>query len=155
MSDADDRWEILQLMHRYSHAVDSGDFDAFADLFSKGAFTIASAGATLRGREEVKHHAVASVFLYDGSPRTNHFLENPVIEIAADGLTARATSYVQVLQEVLPDFPLQTIATARYRDTFARDEDGWHFTERVAEPVFRGDLSHHTRAAGEPSPGGP
>jgi hypothetical protein len=151
MSDADDRWEILQLIHRYSHAVDSGDFDTFADLFSKGTFT--SVGRSMRGRDEVKHHAVTSVLLYDGSPRTNHFVENPLIEIAPDRRSARATSYVQVLQEVLPDFPLQTIATARYRDTFGRDEDGWHFTERVAEAVFLGDLSHHTRAATEPAAG--
>jgi hypothetical protein len=148
MSSADDSWEILQLLHLYAHAVDAGDFETFGGLFAKGTFRIP--GHTMRGADEVKRHARESVLLYDGSPRTNHFVQNPLIEIDPDQRTARVSSYVQVLQEVPPDFPLQTIATARYRDRLRRDEAGWRFEERVAEVIFVGDLSRHTKVNLEP-----
>jgi hypothetical protein len=86
MSSADDRWEILQLLHLYAHAVDTGDFETFGGLFAKGTFRIP--GHTMRGAHEVKRHARESVLLYDGSPRTNHFVQNPLIEIDPDQRTA-------------------------------------------------------------------
>jgi hypothetical protein len=31
----------------------------------------------------------------------------------------------------------------RYRDRFARDANGWYFTERIAEVEMVGDVSEH------------
>jgi hypothetical protein len=148
MSTADDRWEILRLLHVYAHAADSADLDTFAGLFAKGSLTIPGY-PTAHGSDEVRKQTLAVLQLYDGSPRTNHLVHNPVIEIDPDGRTARVKSYVQVLQEVLPDFPLQTIGTGRYLDVMCKDEGGWYFKERVAEAVFRGDLSWHAKSAAE------
>jgi hypothetical protein len=55
MSSADDRWAILELIHRSAHAVDAGDFATFAELFARGSFTVG--GETLRGRDAVRDHA--------------------------------------------------------------------------------------------------
>jgi hypothetical protein len=61
-----------------------------------------------------------------------------------DSDTARATTYVQVLQ-ALPDFPPQTIATGIYRDVLRRRDGVWTFAERVTDGSLRGDLSRHLR----------
>jgi hypothetical protein len=151
MSTADDRWDILELLHRAAHAVDSGDFDAYGELFARASVTIGS--DTRRGREDIASRARATVILHEGSPRTNHLVQNAVIEIDAEGRTARVTSYVQVVQGVPPDFPLQTIGTARYRDLLHHDADGWYFLERVAEVMLVGDLSRHSMAALPPDRG--
>jgi hypothetical protein len=43
------------------------------------------------------------VILYDGTPATNHLMHNLIVDLDDDGETARASTYVQVLQG-LPDF---------------------------------------------------
>ncbi len=51
---------------------------------------------------------------------------------------------MQVLQG-LPDFPLQTIATAIYRDVLRKRDGAWTFAERVTDGSLRGDVSRHLR----------
>jgi hypothetical protein len=45
----------------------------------------------------------------------------------------------------LPGFPLQAIATGRYRDRFQCRDGRWQFTERHVTTSFTGDVSHHVR----------
>ncbi len=146
MIDDNDLSEILQLIYKVAHALDEGDFEAYADLFARCTFTMPG-GRTMPGRAEVLAQARDTVLLYDGSPRTAHLVQNPVVQIAADSRSAEVVSYVQVLQEVPPDFPLQTIAVGRYEDTLVRDAAGWHFNRRVADQILSGDLSRHMRFA--------
>jgi hypothetical protein len=140
---SDHRWQILQLLYQAAEAVDGPDRDAFAELFAKGSFT--AGGTTMHGSEEIRRSSERNLILYEGLPRTNHFVQNPIIEIDGDGRHARARSYVQALQAVPGSLPLQTIATGTYDDTFERDEDGWHFKTRVAHVSLIGDVSAHTR----------
>jgi hypothetical protein len=39
--------------------------------------------------------------------------------------------------------PLQPIISGRYRDQFARGEQGWHFTRREMYVDLLGDMSQH------------
>ncbi len=146
MTDDGNLSEIIQLIYKVAHAIDEGDFEAYADLFARCTFTMPG-GRTMRGRAEVLAQARDTVLLYDGSPRTLHLVQNPVVELGPDGTSAVAVSYAQVLQEVLPDFPLQTIGVSRYEDSLTRDAAGWHFDRRVAQRVLTGDLSRHMRSA--------
>src|SRR5262245_30145164 len=132
MSSDADRWEILALLYAYCEYVDAGDWDGYARLFAKGVVKLPN-GSTLSGQDEAFKYPSGNVHLYDGSPRTHHFVQNPQITVDPDGRTARVTSYAQVLQEAAPEFPLQTIAVARYLDVMERDDEGWHFKERVVE----------------------
>ncbi len=45
--------------------------------------------------------------------------------------------------QAVAGLPLQPILAGRYHDRFARDEDGWHFTERRFFIDLVGDVSHH------------
>ena len=140
MNAAGDRAVILELIYRYAALVDSGDFDAVGRLLSRARFGGART-ATISGAE-----AIAGVFAMttrrfaDGTPRTRHLVLNPIVEVDGDSATARSTFCVV---QATGDVPLQPIVVGRYYDQFARDDDGWHFTERISDVEMLGDTSEH------------
>jgi hypothetical protein len=136
--------EIRRLHHAYAYTFDGGDFDAFSALFDDGTLHLRGVDDPATGAAAVRRLIERCVILYDGKPATNHLMHNLVVDLDADGENARAISYVQVLQG-LPDFPLQTIATAIYHDVLCRRDGVWTFTERVTEGSLRGDVSRHLR----------
>jgi SnoaL-like domain len=143
MTDA--RAQIMNLMNLYAHRFDDADFEGFAALFAHGALHLGVV-APMAGAEEVLGFIRERVILYDGSPRTNHLIHNPVIEVADGGREATARSYVQILQGV-PGRPIETIGTGRYHDRFVQTAGEWRFEERVGLGSLRGDFSHHLRPA--------
>ena len=140
-----DDWRAIEnLIFSYASLVDAGDFSAVGELFASGAFV--GSGGVARGASEVSRMLQSMVILYpDGTPRTKHVTTNVSVSVTGD--TAESRAYFTVLQAV-EDFPLQTIAAGRYRDTFSRGSAGWHFTERQATVDLVGDVSHHLRAKG-------
>jgi hypothetical protein len=131
---------ILALMAEYCDSIDRGDLDGCAALFRGGRWGIT--GDLAEGEAAVRA-LLANVTLYDGLPRTRHLMSNVLIEVAADGDQATARSCLTVMQGVPPDFPLQAIFIGSYHDVFVREEDQWHFRERVIVPDLVGDLSRH------------
>ncbi len=136
--------EIRRLHHAYAYAFDSGDLDAFASLFEHGTLDLRGVDDPATGSAAVRRLVERCVILYDGKPATNHLMHNLIVDVDADGATARSSSYVQVLQG-LPDFPLQTIATGIYRDELRRRDGAWTFARRVTDGSLRGDVSRHLR----------
>ena len=110
---------IRRLHHTYAYTFDGGDFDAFAALFEHGTLHLKGVDDPATGATAVRRLIDRCVILYDGVPATNHLMHNLVVDVADDGETARASTYVQVIQG-LPDFPPQTIATGIYRDVLRR-----------------------------------
>ena len=141
---ADHIEEIRRLHHTYAYTFDNGELDAFADLFEHGTLHLQGVDDPATGSAAVRRLVERCVILYDGKPATNHLMHNLVVDFDDDGETARASTYVQVLQG-LPDFPLQTIATAIYRDVLKRRDGEWTFVARVTEGSLRGDVSRHLR----------
>jgi hypothetical protein len=135
---------IRRLHHAYAYTFDSGDFDGFAALFEHGTLHLPGVDEPATGSAAVGRLVERCVILYDGTPATNHLMHNLVVDLDDDGDTARASTYVQVLQG-LPDFPLQTIATGIYRDVLRRRDGAWTFSERITDGSLRGDLSRHLR----------
>jgi hypothetical protein len=154
---------IHQLLAEVAHRRDRGDWDGVAGLFARASFqTRYPAGypgvgvpreevprrppgghGVQRGADEVRAIFEATCRTYeDGLPSTQYLTTNVVVAVAADARTATATSSYVVFQ-ARPGFPLQAISAGRYRDGFARDDDGWYFTEREIFADLSGDLSHH------------
>jgi hypothetical protein len=144
--------EIRRLHHEYAYAFDSGEFDRFAALFEHGTLHLRGVDDPATGSAAVRRLIDRCVILYDGKPATNHLMHNLVVDFDDNGETARASSYVQVLQGV-PDFPLQTVVTAIYHDVLQRRDGAWTFAERVTEGSLRGDISHHLRRRRDRPPG--
>jgi hypothetical protein len=65
---------------------------------------------------------------------------NPIVEL--DGDTGHARSTFCVVQQT-DTVPLQPIVVGRYADSFARDANGWYFTERVVDVQMVGNVSDH------------
>ena len=76
-----------------------------------------------------------------GTPRTRHLVLNLIVEIVVAG-TATARSTFCVVQAT-DGVALAPIVVGRYYDRFARDEDGWYYTERIADVEMLGDVSEH------------
>ena len=76
----------------------------------------------------------------NGSPKTRHLVLNAIVEVDGDVATARSTFCVVQATDAVP---FQPIVAGRYYDRFARDADGWFFTERKADVEMVGDVSDH------------
>ncbi len=132
---------IPNLLYTYAMRFDDGDFDGAAALFDRGC--LVASGHRIEGRQAIVGMWQQWVKTYDGKPLTRHITTNPIIDLAADGASATCQSQWTVVQAA-PGFPLQVVATGRYRDEFARDAAGWHFTRReYLQADLVGDTSAH------------
>ena len=133
---------IPNLLYTYALRFDDGDFAGAAALFDNGM--IIAEGHRIEGREAILALWSTWVKTYEGKPLTRHITTNPIIAVADDGASATCQSQWTVIQAA-PGFPLQIVASGRYRDGFARDGEGWHFTEReYLQTDLVGDSSAHT-----------
>lgn len=135
-----DRSAILDLIHRYAELIDGGDFDGVGRLLDRARFG-GPRTATISGADNIAAlFAMTTRRFEGGTPRTRHLVLNPIVDIDGDTAAARSTfCVVQATDRV----PLQPVVVGRYYDAFARDEHGWHFTERIADVELVGDTSDH------------
>ena len=134
--------DIPNLLYTYAMRFDDGDFAGAAALFDKGG--VMAGGHRIAGREAILGMWQTWVKTYEGKPLTRHITTNPIIALADNGLTATCQSQWTVIQSA-PGFPLQIVASGRYRDELALDADGWHFTLReYLQTDLVGDSSAHT-----------
>lgn len=129
-----DREEIAAIVHRYAELLDGGDVEGVVALFSRATWRSAATGTVLRTPDELR--AVYSSLVPDDGPiRTRHLMHNLIVEHddssegAADEASARC-SYT-VLEGGDPGAPVRILLVGRYEDRFARDDDGWHLTDRL------------------------
>jgi uncharacterized protein (TIGR02246 family) len=121
----EDRVAIDALLAGYAFAFDSGDGEAFADLFTPdGSFDNVGV-ATMTGRQELVEFVKER---YVQAPGVRHFTANVLVE--ADGDGARARAYVWVIR-LGGDGPLRLRNTGEYRDVFVRTDAGWRFARRT------------------------
>lgn len=136
---------IPNLLYTYAMRFDDGDFEGAAALFDRGC--VIASGHRIEGRAAILAMWRQWVKTYDGKPLTRHITTNPIIDLAADGASATCQSQWTVLQAA-PGYPLQIVATGRYRDTLSRDGSGWHFTTReYVQTDLVGDSHAHTLQA--------
>jgi hypothetical protein len=134
--------EIMNLVHSYPEAIDSGDFAAVGALF---------ADATIEMGEELVGGATAVQAYFerwtrryadDGTPHTRHCITNPIVSIDDDAGTAVVRYYITVLQRT-DEFPLQPVWANRYEDQLRRVDGRWQFHRRRGFAHLPGDISQH------------
>jgi 3-phenylpropionate/cinnamic acid dioxygenase small subunit len=142
MSDKD---EIMSLLNRYSHTVDSGDIEGFVALFEKGEWYVEGLTPN-RGSNEVFENVLSKVIIYDdGTPRTRHVNANIELSIDEKSGTAKGQRYVTVLQQT-DSLPLQAIFSGHYYDEFVKENGEWRFAKTVVHQPFVGDMSQHLKS---------
>jgi 3-phenylpropionate/cinnamic acid dioxygenase small subunit len=144
------REEITELIYRYAELLDAGDFDGVGELLGRASFGGPDTPAVSGAESIAALFATATRRFPDtgsgrhradpGTPKTRHLVLNPIVEIDGDTATARSTFCVVQATERIA---LAPIVVGRYYDSFARDRDGWYFTERIADVEMVGDVSDH------------
>ena len=142
-----DSCEIKNLIYRYAQHIDNGELEAVAAMFAEGCILAgesAESAARINGSEAILELYSSFTRLYedDGTPHTMHLTSNVVVELAADGASASASSYAMVFQAV-EELPLQPVIGVRYYDEFRKLDGRWRFSQRRIAPRLTGDLSHH------------
>jgi 3-phenylpropionate/cinnamic acid dioxygenase small subunit len=151
---AEARHEIEKLIYGYAEALDDGDLAGVRDLFAH-ADVSPQPGTVLQGGDAIADMFARHTIFYDAKgpadpwapgtkPHTRHVVTNVVIEVADDGASATAKSYVIVFQ-ARPGFSLQPVFRNRYRDRFARVSGAWRFAARemLHDEFGAGDTSRH------------
>jgi SnoaL-like domain len=135
---------IARLVFGYAERLDAGDLVGMSELFAHATFRSVGADriSTLTGSAEVLAGFMGSVRLHGGTPATKHVTTNLIVEEGPDATTVTARSVFTVLQATAA-LSLQVILAGRYTDTFARDEDGWRFADRLVHIELVGDVTEH------------
>jgi len=145
MAEAIDYFLIQNLLHRYSDAVDRGDFARVGEMFRHAdVYYPGDAEPSVRAGTGDFAASLAKwtrVFPDTGNPKTRHLCTNPIIDFD-DATHARCQTYFVVFQAA-EGLPLQPIVTGTYLDRFEKVRGEWRFSERRELVGQTGDLSAH------------
>lgn len=114
---AEDRMEMIELVARYNHAIDSRDAETWADTFTEDGRFYAPPNHDVRGRE-----ALIEFIRSFGSPGGHHWTTNFEIEGDRDDATMLVESIFVRGNEVG--------GRGQYRNTMKRVDGRWKFAER-------------------------
>ena len=125
-----DRFEIQDLLARYSQLLDRSDFDGMDALFTDDAILdYSSTGAVCGTWPEQKEFIVKA---FSGFKGTQHLLGLPSITVTGDTATARTICFNPM---VINDKKLFYVGIW-YDDELVRTPDGWKFAKRTEELSF-------------------
>jgi 3-phenylpropionate/cinnamic acid dioxygenase small subunit len=138
-----DKLEITELLYRYAELIDAGDFDGVGRLLARSTFGGPASGSVSGADNIAKLFAMTTRRYpeHGHTPRTRHLVLNPVVELSGDGTAATRSTFC-VMQDT-ETVSIQPIVVGRYYDAFARDDQGWYFTERKVDIQMIGDVSAH------------
>lgn len=144
-----DRLELMDLMVRYSDAVDTRSWDTFDVLFTPDAIIDYTAFGGPRGSvAEIKAY-LASVL--PGFPAFQHLVSNPLLAIDGDTATGRTMCFNPMAvarAEGGPGDPRVFFCGLWYLDRFVRTDDGWRIVERSEEKSWVHNMGPAFGAAG-------
>ena len=78
---------IQRLKHEYCFAIDGGDYERWASLFTEDGRFVRDSGETFEGHEEI--HAFASEGFDAAMDHSAHVVTNPVVDVEGDTATGR------------------------------------------------------------------
>jgi hypothetical protein len=130
----DDWVAVADLIARYAHVVDSGDFDRLDPLFAPDAQIDFSAfGGPVGSLGDIKEFLRSSLGIFR---RTQHLMGLPLIDLDGDYASAR-TSCTNPMVIDDPDGSTKVwLIGLWYVDELVRTESGWRFTSRRQERCY-------------------
>ncbi|GAA5099789.1 nuclear transport factor 2 family protein [Nocardia iowensis] len=132
LQEISDRLEIEDLMVRYSHAVDTRQWDLLDEIFTPDArIDYTALGGAAGGLAEIKLF-LATVM--PNFPAYQHLVGNLSIQIDGDTATARTMCDNPIL---VPGEQNLMLCGVWYLDTLVRVDDRWRIRERVEEKSFQ------------------
>ncbi len=129
LQEISDRLEITDLTVRYSHAVDTGQWELLGEIFTADArIDFTAMGGPCGGVEEITAFLRATMPTF---PAYQHLVANTSIVLDGDTATARTMCH-NPLTLPGPDARLM-FCGLWYLDRFARVDGVWRIAERVIE----------------------
>lgn len=127
-----DRLEIQDLLLRYSHAVDTRDWEAFRRVFTEDAFIDYTAFGGTSGNVTDTIAFLAAVM--PGFSHYQHMIGPPMLDITGDTATGRTMCYNPMVWPAGTDNVF--VCGLWYVDRLVRTSDGWRIAERVEEKCY-------------------
>ena len=123
---AEDRFEILDLISNYSYAFDEIDIEKFLSLFIDEPYL----GDRVTDKQEMRQliKSLHKNNIEFGS-QCRHLQTNTVLEELSDGLVSGKTMYTVLLQYRGDPNP-RLVSCGIYEDEFVKTPNGWKFRSR-------------------------
>ena len=125
-----DRFEIQDLLVRYSQLLDAFDFDAMDELFTDDAVLDYSQTGAINGTWPEQKAFIAAAF--KGFKGTQHLLGLPSIRVSGDTASCRSICFNPMVVDDKKVF----FVGIWYVDELVRTESGWRFAKRTEELSF-------------------
>ncbi len=134
LQEISDRLEIHDLLVRYSHAIDTRDWEGFEKVFTPDAIIDYTEMGGPRGDV-----ASTRAFLEEAMPRFSsyqHLLTNMVVDIDGDEANARTACINPMVMDQPEGEPHVFFCGLWYRDRLVRTPDGWRIADRYEERSY-------------------
>ena len=128
------RGEIHDLLARFAHCLDAGEFDPLEEMFAEDAtFAVEPdpgiVPACIDGSRAIRAAFEARRASYADQAQRRHVVTTIVVdEISAD--RAHARSFLTIISTPSEGGAIELRGSGVYDDVFARSEQGWRFAER-------------------------
>jgi uncharacterized protein (TIGR02246 family) len=140
---ADDRIAVVDLLHRYAHAVDDADAAAVVECFTRdGRFGTRDGAVAVRGRDALLSFFRAAFARPMAPPAvvTTHLMGNAVVTVAA-GRGEATTVLDAVVHRWSAAAATVIVRGLRYRDRVVRsDPGGWLLAAREHDLRWQGEM---------------
>jgi hypothetical protein len=129
------RLQMLDVIGRYAHCMDSGDFDGLEALFAEDSrFDIVPdpgiVPIPIEGRRAIREALEARYAVVSREAQRRHLMATTMFD-AVDEKHATAKTFLAVLSSPFGGGEVELRGTGVYHDTFARVDGRWVFAERV------------------------
>ncbi|MFE3195314.1 nuclear transport factor 2 family protein [Nocardia sp. NPDC059240] len=136
IQDLADKFEITELVNRLGRALDEGDWDELAALYTPDA-TAQTPGGLAVGRTAMVAQASRN---HSPDKRVQHVISGILVDVDGDTAEVRANLLVTFAwgdaeDPTLGARPRLTLGEV-YRFTAVRTADGWQFTSVASSPVW-------------------
>ncbi|MGN2636619.1 nuclear transport factor 2 family protein [Nocardia takedensis] len=134
LQEISDRMEIQDLMVRYSHAVDTRQWDLLDEVFTADAHIDYSAMGGSAGDLAATKDFLAQVM--PTFPAFQHLVTNSAVTIEGDTATARSICHNPMLAPGQDGAQTLMLCGLWYLDTFVRVDGAWRIARRVEEKSY-------------------
>jgi hypothetical protein len=125
-----DRFEIQDLIARYSQLLDLRAWDALDDCFTEDCVLDYTATGAIKG--SWPEHKAFDISMLTPFKGTQHHMGLPIITVDGDTATARTICFNPMIVDEKKVF----YVGLWYNDRLVRTAEGWRFAERVEELAY-------------------
>ena len=133
LEELSDRMEIQELLVRYSHCVDTCDFDGLDHVFTPDAHIDYTAMGGAKGTlPEIKAFLSKAMPIFKSY---QHMIGNTVLELDGDRATARTICHNPMMLDRKGEEWVY-VCGLWYVDELVRTDEGWRIAQRVEERCY-------------------